>query len=196
MTPWLKYGRILIGRDSEGGEMARLAKILPDVEELKKMFYLDSSIPEGLRWKIRSARRVSINDHAGCLHKRGYFNTRINGNPYQNHRIIYSITNNINLTSDQIIDHIDRDPQNNHPHNLRIVTAIENQRNRTKASNKTSIYVGVYFNKNEKTYCSQICVNKKQKHLGSFQSEKDAALAYNNYIISHNLTHFNLNDLT
>lgn len=175
--------------------MARKAKILPDVDELKRMFYIDSSIPEGLRWRIKPSKKVCKDSPAGTKNNLGYFITTINRNIYRNHRIIYSIYHNINLSSEQIVDHLDRCPQNNHPSNLRIVTHIENNRNRTKRKNTSSKYKGVYFFKRDKKYSSVICVNKKITHLGYFSSEQEAAKAYNSYIISHNLSHFNLNDL-
>ena len=175
--------------------MAKKINLLPDVEKLKKLFYIDSSIPEGLRWKVTNSNRAIKDSAAGSKDNRGYFGTRINGNRYKNHRIIYSIFNNANLTSDQIIDHIDRNPQNNHPNNLRIVTAIENQRNQTKRKNTSSKYKGVNFHKINKNFVARIKFNKKQIHIGSFLTELDAARAYNDYIITHNLSHFNLNQI-
>ena len=169
------------------------AKLLPDVEELKKLFYIDSSIPEGLRWNIKPCRNIIKDSPAGSKSPDGYFQTTINRKPFRNHRIIYSIFNNTNLSSEQIVDHLDRCPQNNHPNNLRIVTDIENSRNRRKRKNTSSDYIGVSFNKQNKKYCSQIQINKKKIFIGRFLTELDAALAYNNYIITHNLSHFNLN---
>lgn len=169
------------------------AKLLPDVEELKKMFYLDSSIPNGLRWNIKPAMRILINSPAGGKRQDGYFVTGIARKFYLNHRIIYSIANNVNLLDNQIIDHIDRQPQNNHPNNLRIVTRTENNRNVSKQKNTRSKYIGISFHKVNANYMARITVNKTRIHIGSFNTEKDAAIAYNNYIISHNLSHFNLN---
>ena len=174
--------------------MAKKINLLPDVEELKKIFYIDSSIPEGLRWKI-SKQNVVKHSSAGCNNKKQYFITRINGNLYLNHRIIYSIVNNINLTIAQIIDHIDRQPQNNHPNNLRIVTDIENQRNQTKRKNTSSKYVGVSFDNSRTKFIAQITINKKKIFIGRFLTELEAARAYNDYITSHNLSHFNLNQI-
>jgi len=178
--------------------MARKAKLLPDVEELKKMVYLDSSITNGLRWKIKPTKNIVKDNPAGCLvgyEGHQYFSTGINGKLYYNHRIIYSIYHNINLTSEQIVDHRDRCPQNNNPNNLRIVTATENQRNQTKQKNTSSKYKGVYFNKQAKKFRAQIRVNKIAINLGLFSTEQEAAKAYNCYIISHNLSHFNLNQI-
>lgn len=64
----------------------------------------------------------------------------------------------------------------------------------TKAKNKSSKYIGISFNKESKKYKSEIMINGKSKFLGYFLSELEAARAYNDYIISHNLSHFNLNE--
>lgn len=47
----------------------------------------------------------------------------------------------------------------------------------------TSKYRGVCFIKKNKKYLSTIKVNNKNKYLGSFSNEKDAAIAYNNAAI-------------
>jgi group I intron endonuclease len=48
-----------------------------------------------------------------------------------------------------------------------------------KKGNFSSKYVGVYFNKVNKTWMADITHNNRCIHLGSFDLEKDAALAYN-----------------
>lgn len=161
--------------------------------EMKKYFILDSSIPQGIRWRLARYNRIKVGGPAGTFNTR-YYQVSINGARYLNHRIIYSISNNVDLT-DEIIDHISRDSQNNHPSNLRIATNSENQRNRTKYKNSTSKYIGVTWNNERNKWLSRICVNKKNIFLGRFSSEIDAAKAYNNYIITHNLKFFNLNEV-
>ncbi len=174
--------------------MARKAKILPDVEELKRMFYIDSSIPEGLRWKI--SKYCAKNDSSsGYKHHTGYYYVKCNYITCSNHRIIFSIYHNINLTSEQIVDHIDRCKENNNPNNLRIVTDIENNRNRTKRKKTSSRFRGVDFQKSTNKYRARIHINGTSVMIGSYSTELEAAKAYNDYIISHNLSHFNLNQI-
>jgi hypothetical protein len=175
--------------------MAKKIKVLPDVEELKKLFYIDSSIPNGLRWRIIPARRISIDDPAGSKSLNGYYQTSINGKIYRNHRIVYSIFHTIHLTGDQIVDHIDKNPQNNNPNNLRIATISENNRNKIKQKTTSSEFFGVSFHKHTKKFRARIKINKISVYLGLFLTEQEAALAYNNYIITHNLSHFNLNQI-
>ena len=175
------------------------AKLLPDVEELKKLFYIDSSIPNGLRWKTpnRQARNIGVGDSAGSprnSHSGIRYFTKINSIGYYNSRIIYSMFNNINLTSEQIVDHEDMNTKNNNPNNLRIVTDTENSRNRRKRKDMTSEFIGV--SRSWKKWQVRITIGGITINLGRFNKEKDAAIAYNNYIISHNLSYFNLNNIS
>lgn len=77
------------------------------------------------------------------------------------------------------IDHIDGNGLNNQKSNLRFCTLSENQMNKRKRYNCTSIYKGVYFNKRAKKWLARIGINGKDIHLGLFASEVDAARAYN-----------------
>lgn len=65
---------------------------------------------------------------------------------------------------------------------------------REKNINKTSNFYGVSFNNSSKRWNSQCWINGKAKHIGSFSSEEDAAIAYNKYIIDNKLN-FNLNNI-
>lgn len=74
------------------------------------------------------------------------------------------------------VDHINGDKLDNRKQNLRIVTASQNCKNRSKIANTTSKFKGV-SRKGEK-WRSYIKINKKQKSLGVFNTEIEAALAY------------------
>jgi len=76
------------------------------------------------------------------------------------------------------VDHKDGDTLNNKRHNLRPCTSTQNQQNRTKRARSSSQYKGVSYCKKLKKYRARIRINTKLKHLGCFQNEIDAALAY------------------
>lgn len=77
-----------------------------------------------------------------------------------------------------IVDHIDGNGLNNTRMNLRIVTQRQNLQNRHHSKN-TSEYPGVYWNERRKKWVAQIRVpNTTQRHIGYFESEKDAYAAY------------------
>lgn len=80
----------------------------------------------------------------------------------------------------QVCDHANRNPLDNRRCNLRITTPAYNNANR-KLPKNSSGYRGVY--KNYDKWTAQICFDSKVKHLGRFESPKDAAIAYNKKVI-------------
>jgi hypothetical protein len=104
----------------------------------------------------------------------GYATTNINGRQVKMHRLI------MNAKRNQLIDHINRIPTDNRMSNLRIATDSQNGMNKVKQSgNFTSKYKGVYWRKDRQVWYARIKKDKKTIFLGSYQSEKDAANAYN-----------------
>lgn len=94
-----------------------------------------------LRWKKLSStccRNIKVWDEAGSLYKStGYYCTKFNNIRYQNHRIVYFLCHGY---CPDIVDHIDRNRQNNNINNLREATLQNNQHNRTiNKNNKTGI---------------------------------------------------------
>jgi len=71
-----------------------------------------------------------------------YKHVRINGKKYLLHRVVWALAHGRWPGSGMQVDHIDRDTRNNHPDNLREVTASQNQRNRS--ANKITGLYGVY----------------------------------------------------
>ena len=90
---------------------------------------------------------------------------------YMIHRVI------MNTPANMVTDHIDHNGLNNQKNNLRICTTAQNQMNKLP-QNK---YKGVYFDKRKNhTYIkASIKLGGKLKHLGFFNTDKDAAIAYN-----------------
>lgn len=76
------------------------------------------------------------------------------------------------------VDHIDGNGLNNLRNNLRLCTQAENLRN-SKPIGGTSKYKGVYWHEPTKKWLAYITFNYKRKHIGLFDLESSAALAYN-----------------
>lgn len=79
----------------------------------------------------------------------------------------------------QTVDHIDGNTLNNTRKNLRIVTTRQNSMNARSHRDSASKFKGVYPNgKAGKPWCAGICIKGKRSHLGVFQTEVEAAMAY------------------
>lgn len=84
----------------------------------------------------------------------------------------------MNITDPNIfVDHINRNKLDNRKENLRLCNNSENLRNRP--STKKGKYKGVSLEKRTGKYYAQIKIYYKIKHLGTFDTEIEAAKAYN-----------------
>ena len=88
------------------------------------------------------------------------------------------------------VDHINCIKTDNCIENLRWVTREQQVRRQKKRPNCLSQYVGVCLNKPNNKWYAMCRLNGIKKYLGLFNNEKDAAMAYNNFIIEHNLQEF------
>ena len=84
------------------------------------------------------------------------------------HRLIIGLDNEIDY------DHINRNRKDCRKQNLRPATSKENGRNRSKPNTNSSGFIGVSWSKLKDMWRSYIQVNNKQKHLGYFNSIKEA----------------------
>ncbi len=83
------------------------------------------------------------------------------------------------------VDHIDGNRANSHYENLRYATHSENNRNMNKHSDGSGIYKGVSWDKRAAKWKAQIKWLGKQRFLGCFTSEREAAEAYNAAAAEH-----------
>jgi len=85
-----------------------------------------------------------------------------------------------NCPADMDVDHANHNTLDNQKVNLRVCSRSENNQNQqVRTYAKTSIYKGVLFYKRDGKWQAKIALNGKQKHLGYFANEIDAAIAYN-----------------
>ena len=137
------------------------------VDEIQNRFvYVDGN----LYWKIKSSQRTNIGERAGFTHKDGYRRIKIKNKSYLEHRLIFLQYHGY---LPKQIDHINGICDDNRISNLRAATNGENQRNVRPGIGFTSIYKGVFHEKNR--WRASI----KNEYLGLFKDEKEAARAYN-----------------
>lgn len=78
------------------------------------------------------------------------------------------------------VDHINGNRLDNRKENLRLASQAQNSRNRGKFAIPTySRYKGVSYHKRDHVWQAEIKVDGKAIYLGSFTTEREAALAYN-----------------
>ena len=112
-----------------------------------------------------------------CLFKRNYFA----------HRVAWGL--HYGEWPQNVIDHIDGDRENNKIYNLRDVTVSENGQNRrTPASNSTTGYLGVCFDKKFGKFKAAIKYNGRNKSLGHFETAQEAAEKYKSAKLIYHIT--------
>ena len=81
-------------------------------------------------------------------------------------------------TQNLVIDHINGDKLDNRVENLQLITQRENSSKDIKS--RSSKYIGVSWYKKSNKWKSQIFIDNKKLHLGYFNCELAAHLAYQN----------------
>lgn len=115
-----------------------------------------------------------LNQFKWCINSHGYAMRR------KGKTIVYMHREILGNGKDEHTDHINHDRLNNQRYNLRICTKAENLRNRTKPFTGKGKYIGVksYEAKKGIRWRALIGHDGKVEHLGMFDTEKEAALAY------------------
>lgn len=118
------------------------------------------------------------NSTPDCYNPKYYAVTNVWNDPKRNgirmHRLIMGVLDDPKA----IIDHIDGDGCNNRKSNLRICTTMENSWNTKPQTDTASKYKGVA--RHREKWCAKITKNKQVYRLGVFETEIEAAIAYNN----------------
>jgi len=163
---------------------------LPDLEYLKENFFVDASSLSGLgRRADRPLSHFSNETHykrwrtknsdlpCGYIGSNGYYHVKLNYIAYPIHRIIFAIHNDTSDLQDKQVDHIDGNPLNNSPSNLRLATNSQNQFNRKKNKKNSSGYKNISFLKRLNKYRCAMQVDKKDIYIGLFSTIEEAVVA-------------------
>ena len=102
----------------------------------------------------------------------------------------------LGLTDSKIFcDHKDHNSLNNQKENLRIVNNAQNICNSRSRRNSVSKFLGVCWHYKNKKWIAQITKDYKNKYIGSFDDEIQAAIAYNQEAVKLHGEFANLNTL-
>lgn len=126
-------------------------------------------------WKIYRGGIRKIGERAGAIDSKGYLQIRIDGKSYLAHRLVWTITHG--KWPDHHIDHIDRNPLNIRPENLRACTHSQNHQNEGVRSDSSSGVTGVSFVKRSGKWLAYINVDGVRRRLGLYDKFEDAVAA-------------------
>ena len=116
-----------------------------DWELFSKFFYYDPEARAGLR-VLSKFGKLTVGSEVGYTSCRGYFSFIFKGHQYLAHRVIWAILNKEDPGA-YVIDHIDRNRQNNNITNLRKITQRENSKNVSIREGSYTGIIGVQRNK-------------------------------------------------
>jgi HNH endonuclease len=166
------FATVIPRRDIEMNsfERRRAHEALLTFEDINKLLRYEPETGK-LYWKRSNANRVEVGDETGNFN-RGYLEITINYHNYRAHRVAYLLTTGKWPKND--IDHCDHDGTNNKWSNLRDATRTQNSYNQTISIRNKSGIKGVRFNKLTQRYLTEITINGKNIHLGSFKTLEPA----------------------
>ena len=120
----------------------------------------------------------------GSKHDGGYKYVGIGGKMFHMHRIVAQafLSDFFDYPS---VDHIDGNKTNNNISNLRMATMqFQKMAHLTKREGCSSQYRGVTWNKRRKRWHARCKINGNFKHIGSFDDEREGAIARDAYAFS------------
>ena len=150
---------------------------LPQLSILCKLLQYDPIL--GVFTRKTSQGRFYAGSHPGWLNHDGYMYIGVNGTDYAAHRLAWLMATKTDPGEFEI-DHIDGNRQNNAICNLRLATRLQNNKNTKIRKDNASGYKGVTYAKDRKKWRAVIYANKKNIHLGYFETAELASIAYCN----------------
>lgn len=146
----------------------------PDViptKELLRKYFLYIPFTGELIHKLPNGTNKSIGDSFGHLGNHGYLCGNLGSKSYLVHRLIWMYL--YGYFPEQV-DHINHIRTDNRIENLREVSNLENLKNTSVSKNSKTGINGVCLHKPTGKYRAYIMVNRKQIHLGLFDSIDEA----------------------
>jgi hypothetical protein len=162
------------------------------LERLKALFYYK----DGNLYNRVSRGSVKKDSLSGYIAEDGYRRIRVDGKYYYIHRLIWFLITSKIVPDDLFIDHIDGNRLNNDINNLRLATSLENQYNKFRQRNGSSVYKGVWYDSKKSCWKAAIRLKDTRKYIGQFESELEAAIAYDKIAIELHGRFAKLNVLT
>lgn len=144
-------------------------KHLPPIDILRNRVFYDPETGEVRTMSRRATPRPTTS---------GHIRIGVCGQRYAAHRIAWALHYGELPDPSLEIDHINGNPSDNRISNLRLVTQLENLRNKNKYKNCKHGYSGISCEKNRvRCWRAQIGVNGRVEKLGAFRCKTAAIVA-------------------
>lgn len=134
-------------------------------------------------YKVTKGSRAVAGNRAGTLNNIGYRLIKIKEYLYLEHRLAWFYCFKEWPTG--VLDHINRVRDDNRLDNLREVTESDNLHNMSTPKRNSSGIKGVSMQSGR--WCARIMINRKEVHLGRYDTKEEAAEAYNRYKEENNI---------
>jgi len=162
------------------------------LERLRALFYCK----DGKCYNRISRGSAKKDLEAGYIAEDGYRRVRIDGSYHYIHRVVWMLSTGKAIPDDLFIDHIDGNKLNNSIQNLRLASSLENQYNKFRQTNGSSQFKGVWFDSKKDCWKASIRLKDRRFYIGQFNTEIEAAIAYDKLAIETQGTFAKLNILT
>jgi len=146
-------------------------KVRPLTDEDEAYIRANFKLVDGQLYRLHPRRHAIWKPCPGYKAKEGYRMIHIQHRTMSAHRIVWFVKYNVNPTE---LDHIDGNPSNNHPNNLREATPRENSQN-LKLHRKGKPQGS---NKKRNKFAAKLYANKQHVYLGSYNTELEANNVY------------------
>jgi len=101
--------------------------------------------------------------------KRGYCRVKCGGKNYLLHRLVFCLHNKVDVPTHLSVDHIDRNPSNNAPENLRLLSNEENSLNKNDVEFKKGSVI-----KQDGRFQARFTFKRKKEHFGVYATQQEA----------------------
>jgi hypothetical protein len=167
-------------RETSSGRICRNHRPRPKTPDLADGAVRRIPITGGLYAYVDAADYEVISRHHWRLVGGGYAGRYEKGKCVLMHRQL------MNPPKGMVVDHVSGNRLDNTRNNLHVCTPAENCRNRPKRRGSSSVYLGVYWVKQRNKWMAVICLGgKRNRTIGYFDDETDAARAYDRAAVVH-----------
>jgi hypothetical protein len=147
------------------------ANALPPLSVLEAHFRLDRSTGDLIRLKTYRQHKAGV--PVGTRMKSGHLSTSVQCTRYLVHRIVYFMATGVD-PGEMLVDHINGDPADNRPENLRLATKAQNSQHKVKRqANNASGHRNVSWNNHWQRWTVSVRCNGKAVRR-NFVSKEDA----------------------